>query len=229
MRKTVWKLAPYECFEVDAIAGWLDEMSQMGLQFQAKWGPFCRFERSPAPARYRVDPRRDEDDPTERERTATYRDFGWEFCSYYTKHAEVYRAEDPNAPELHTDCDLLDGLVKRTIRNRLIQMLALALYARLILQETVGAFKSWANQQYDSDWLPLLLFGVLTLLIFLVIIVLSFTAALRYKYHSETIIHTPQRAKRGTLWRRLLVILAILCIAAWVWAIGIVIASTTHT
>ena len=70
--KKVWKLSPYEPFEVDAIAGWMDEMSHQGLQFCTKVGPFCRFESRPGPARYRVDPRRSEDGRTEEERTALF-------------------------------------------------------------------------------------------------------------------------------------------------------------
>ena len=218
MRKTVWKLAPYEPFEVDAIAGWLDEMSQNGLQFQSKWGPFCRFEHSSSPARYRVDPRRDEDGRTEEERMATYRDFGWEFCSYYTRYAEVYCAEDPNAPELHTDRDLLDGLVKRTIRDRLGRLLVFAFPSVQFFQLTAEVFTDWISQPYDPGYLSLLLICVLALLIILLTIVLTVTAAVRYKHHPETMVHTPLRARRGTFWQGVLAVLIILCIAGFVWA-----------
>ena len=220
MNKTVWKLAPFECFEVDAIADWLDELSRNGLQFRDKWGPFCRFERSPSPARYRVDPGRIALDPTEEERISTYRHFGWEFCSCYTQHAEVYRAEDPDTPELHTDHDLLDDLVKRTICNRLGRCLAFAIPTLQLLRLTSYAFTEWVNQQYDSYWLPLLLICALSLLMLLLTVVWIVAAALQYKYRPETMIHTTRRAKRGAFQRGLLAILLILCIVGWLWSLG---------
>lgn len=229
MKKLVWKLAPYECFEVDAIAGWLDELSLKGLQFRSKFGPVCIFERSPSPARYRVDPGREQLDPAEDERMATYRDFGWEFCSCYTRYADVYRTEDPNAVELHTDRDLLNDLVKRAIRDRLGRLLVFAFPAVRFIQFTADAFTDWVTHSYDTDYLSLLLISVLALLIILLTIVLTVAAALRYKNHPETMVHTPKRAKQGAFWRGMMTVLLILCIAGFIWAWAVAFSSNSHT
>lgn len=213
MRKTVWKLAPYEPFEVDAIAGWLDEMSQKGLQFTSKWGPFCRFERSPSPARYRVDPGRIMLDPTEEERIDAYRHFGWEYCSPYTRYADVYRAEDPSAPELHTDNDLLDGLVKHSFRGHfwLFLHFALAYVNAAILTDGF----SWLSQSYDPAYLPLTLLVFSSLLLLVLFIGLTVSTWLRLKRHPETDIHTPQRLRRGMCWRTFRLTLGIISVLSW--------------
>lgn len=204
MKKTVWKLAPYEPFEVDAIAGWLDEMSQKGLQFTSKWGPFCRFERSPSPARYRVDPGRIMLDPTEEERIDAYRHFGWEYCSDYTKYAEVYRAEDPDAPELHTDPDLLEGLVKRTIRDRLLDCLAdviIFFYPLMTAGESHSLWDDWRTDPFCAS-VPLM---CITLpLILLLGIALTFHAWVRVrKERPSSVGHTAHAARWGIFWRGL--------------------------
>ena len=227
--KTVWKLAPYEPFEVDAIAGWLDELSRKGLQFRTKFGPVCIFDRRNSPARYRVDPGRIALDPKEEERIDAYRHFGWEYCSDYTKYAEVYRAEDPDAPELHTDPDLLDGLVKRTIRDQLGRCLVFLFPAVQMVSLTADIFTHWAANRHDPAYLSLLLICSLFLLILLMTVVLLVAAALRWKKRLETVIHTPRRARWGTFWRGLRFVLIVLCVVGWLWALTVVTSSNSTT
>ena len=213
MKKYLWKIAPYECFEVDAIAGWLDEMSQKGLQFRNKWGPFCRFERSPSPARYRVDPVRVQLDPTEEERIAAYREFGWEYCSPYTRYADVYRAEDPNVPELHTDRDLLGGLVKRAFRGQfwLCMHFAFGFVHAGILTDGFN----WLSQSFDPAYLPLTLLLFSALLLLVLFFCLTVSTWLRLKKHPEMDIHTPERLRRGTCWRAFRLTLGIVSVLSW--------------
>lgn len=219
MKKLVWKLAPYECFEVDAIAGWLDELSLKGLQFRSKFGPVCIFERSPSPARYRVDPGREQLDPAEEERMATYRDFGWEFCSYYTRYAEVYRAEDPSAPELHTDSGLLGGLVKRTIRNRLLLCLLLGFNLwQFILRDIPDVFV-WYAESFEAIYLSLLLAQTTFTLTVILTIGLTLVAWLKYRKQGSLTMHTAQRAQRWLFWRGLWLGLVILFVIAYLYSL----------
>lgn len=202
--KTVWKLAPYEPFEVDAIAGWLDEMSRNGLQFRTKFGPVCIFDRRNSPARYRVDPGRIALDPKEEERIDAYRHFGWEFCSDYTKYAEVYRAEDPDAPELHTDPDLLDGLVKRTIRDRLLECLADIIIFFYPLMQAVKSFSLWDDWYINPLYASLPLMCITLPLIILLGLALAFHAWFRVRKEGRSPVgHTPRAAKRVSFWRGL--------------------------
>lgn len=211
MRKTVWKLAPYEPFEVDAIAGWLDEMSQNGLQFRNKWGPLCRFERAHSPARYRVDPGRIMLDPTEEERIETYRHFGWEYCSDYTKYAEVYRAEDHDTPELHTDGDLLDGLVKRTIRDRLLECLADVILFFYPLKTAFESSSLWDDWYTNPFYASVPLMCITLPLILLLGIALTFHAWFRARKERPTPVgHTTRAARWGVFWRGLRLVLIVL-------------------
>ncbi len=219
MRKTVWKLAPYEPFEVDAIAGWLDEMSQNGLQFQSKWGPFCRFEHSSSPARYRVDPGRIMLDPTEEERIDAYRHFGWEYCSDYTKYAEVYRAEDPDTPELHTDSGLLDGLVKRTIRNRLLLCLLLGINLWWFILRDIPDVFVWYAESFEAIYLSLLLAQTTFTLAVILTIGQTLVAWLKYRKQDRSARHTAQRARRWLFWRGLWLGLVVLFVVTYLWAL----------
>lgn len=219
MKKYAWKLTPYECFEVDSIAGWLDEMSQNGLQFRDKWGPFCRFERAPSSARYRVDPGRMELDPTEEERIATYREFGWEYCSPYTRFADVYRAEDPNAVELHTDPELLDGLVKRTIRNRLLLCLLILVDLWLFLLPDIPDVFIWFAESFETVYLSLLLAQITFTLAVILTIGQTLAAWLKFRKNGRTTIHTVQRVRGGSFWRGLWLGLVVLFVITFLWAL----------
>ena len=95
-------------------------------------------------------------------------------------------------------------------------------------QLTADIFTDWVSQQHNNDYLPLLLICVLAMLIILLTVVLIVTAVLRYKYHPETMVHTPQRAKRGTFWQGVMTVLIVLCIAGFVWAWAVASLSNTH-
>ena len=120
MNTVVFKIAPYEYFEVGAIAGWLDEQSRCGLQLDTCFGPLCIFRREETVCRYRVDIRRSGDDRTDKERIAAYQELGWAFVTDYTNRAEIYRTACDDAAELHTDDALLRSLVKKGCRDRLL-------------------------------------------------------------------------------------------------------------
>lgn len=200
--KTVWKVAPYACFEVDAIEGWLDEMSQKGLQFRHKLGPVCRFERSLSPARYRMDIPRNEDDRTSSERITVYREMGWDYCSDYTYEAEVFRALTPDAPELHTDSDLLRGLQRKAITAQLVRCLSFLIIAAPILRNTRDLFGNYSLLHPGSllEAVVLLLYVLYFLIIFMTV-VLTVIAALRVRRGSAGInAHSRRRYLWGRVW-----------------------------
>ena len=221
MNKIVWKAAPYACFEVDAIEGWLDEMSQKGLQFRNKIGPLCRFERSPSPARYRMDIPRSEDDRTSSERITDYREMGWDYCSDYTYEAEVFRSLTPDAAELHTDSDLLWGLQRKAITAQLVRCLSFLILAVPIIRNALEFFGNYSLFHPESLlegavlWLHILYF-----LIILMTIALTITAAVRVRRGSKAAnAHSPRRYLWGRLWYGLR--LAFMAAFAALWVIGV--------
>lgn len=200
MSKTVWKLAPYPYFEVEAIEDWLDEMSRQGLQFSTKFGPICTFKRSPSPARYRMDIRRSGDERTDDERISAYRELGWDFCSDYTRHAEIYRAQRADAAELHTDNSLLRALVKRSFREELWGVVLLL----LLIADTMWDYTELLRDT-DGRISPAIIllttstFALVLLLLSDIVITLrGYFRQRRYNFCALSV-HTSKLARRGTL------------------------------
>ncbi len=221
MNKTVWKLAPYQYFEVKAIEGWLDEQSQKGLQFRTRFGPVCTFERKISPARYRIDLRRSGDERTDDERLAAYEELGWVYCSDYTQYAEVFRAEDPRTVELHTDGELLQSLVRRGCRERLWLCL---LYIGLLINtvaETAELLRSLGGffRAVAAPSSLLVLIAVAAFVLFLLLqmmgIGLSIIRLHRSGYTAHSI-HTPQRAKRCTVSQALQIMLLLMFVSGMI-------------
>ena len=150
-------------------------------------------------------------DPTEEERIETYRHFGWEYCSDYTKYAEVYRAEDPDTPELHTDGDLLDGLVKRTIRDRLLECLADVILFFYPLKTAFESSSLWDDWYTNPFYASVPLMCITLPLILLLGIALTFHAWFRArKERPAPVGHTTRAARWGVFWRGLRLVLIVL-------------------
>ena len=220
MTKTVWKLAPYPYFEVEAIEDWLDELSGQGLQFQTKFGPICTFERSPSSARYRMDIRRKGDERTDVERISSYRELGWDFCSDYTRHAEIYRAQHAGAAELHTDESLLRELVKRSFREQLWGVVLFLMLIADTVWDTIVLVQGAAGQ----FTLPYLLAAAASLMLTLLLLS-DIVVTLRGYFHQRRhdfcalSVHTPKRARRGALLCLGRILLVILFVATMVLAL----------
>lgn len=219
MSKSVWRLTPYPYFEVDAIEEWLDELSRQGLQFRTKFGPFCHFEHSPAPARYRLDIRRRGDERTDDERINAYRELGWEFCSDYTRDAEVYRAKTRNAVELHTDAELRKDLVKRSFRKQFWGVLLCAFLIADTVWDT-AAFMRDAGGTLRPPYLLACSASLALILLLLCDIAVTLTGYFRLRRHDFCpFSHTRKRARRGTLRCLFQILLAVLFVTAMVLAL----------
>ena len=102
MRNTVYKLIPVDFVDVDRFEGWAEDMARRGL-YLPHLTPFlfAAFQRGePAPVRYRLEPR---GSFWSRESQNYCRSLGWEFVCQVGRWFDLYRNDDPEAPELHTD------------------------------------------------------------------------------------------------------------------------------
>lgn len=215
MSKSVWKLPPYEYFEVDAIAGWLDELSRRGLQLETKFGPFCLFRRDHSTYRYRLDIRRSGDARTDDERIDAYRIMGWNFVTDYTQNAEVYRTTDPTT-ELHTDEELLCDLVKRGCRRQLWQCATYLCYIILfifwhingLLRDCGSLSAIFSDPPYRLLFCACLSF-ILILLINIAVILIGYGRLKKHRFTQYTV-HTPKRARWGVFWWIMRIFLAVL-------------------
>ena len=102
MRNTVYKLIPVDFVDIDRFEGWAEDMARRGLYLH-HLTPFlfAAFQRGePAPVRYRLEPR---GSFWSRESQNYCRSLGWAFVFHVGRWFDLYRNDDPEAPELHTD------------------------------------------------------------------------------------------------------------------------------
>ena len=113
------KTIPYYFYQVDAIEGWLDEQAQKGLfPLETRFGTAMSFRRdTPCAVRYRIDVKRNIGYTDEKARIAAYREMGWEYVCDLTPYLDIYRCDDPSAPELNTDEETLHQVLDRRLRS----------------------------------------------------------------------------------------------------------------
>ena len=129
MRNTVYKLIPVDFVDIDRFEGWAEDMARRGLYLH-HLTPFlfAAFQRGePAPVRYRLEPR---GSFWSRESQNYCRSLGWEFVFHVGRWFDLYRNDDPEAPELHTDPVVrgygLDKLAKQLRWRYLVVLLCMA-------------------------------------------------------------------------------------------------------
>lgn len=134
------------------IQTWLEDLSLEGWQLEKVRGAWGKFRRIlPHRIRYRLEPiktgREEVDGEQQTEKERLYEEMGWylvgraldsECCLYY--------AENPDAPELHTDPEILEDLWRRMRRRVLISGLLYPVLYFLFLFSQVGKIFWPANR-----------------------------------------------------------------------------------
>ena len=110
------KTIPYYFYQVDAIEGWLDEQAQKGLfPLETRFGNAMSFRKdTPRAVRYRIDVKRNIGYTDEKARIAAYKEMGWEYVCDLTPYLDIYRCDDPAAPELNTDEETLHQVLDKS-------------------------------------------------------------------------------------------------------------------
>ena len=94
---------------VEDVAAWqarLEDLAAKGWFYVPSWilFRFASFERGrPKTVRYRLEPAAKKEGCPDWERRETYRALGWEYVDTIGKTMHLWRCDDPEAPELHTD------------------------------------------------------------------------------------------------------------------------------
>ena len=101
---------------------WLEDESLRGWRLEKVWREWGKFRRAePRRVRYRMEPDPSTLNTTDgdiAERDQLYADMGWQRVAGRTLAGLIlYAAEDPDAPEPHTDADTLRAIWKREIRS----------------------------------------------------------------------------------------------------------------
>ena len=218
----MWKILPYDYYEVDAVEGWLDEQSRKGLRLRKLRGAFCCFDRcEPFLGRYRLHVKPQLGYQGEEERIAQYREMGWEYVTMVTPKVDLYCAISPEAVEMNTDEELLRQTLRSTLRTLLFSTVCCFITAAFCIAALVetwrGSFGFWSFYM-EMGIVPLIAFA-LDALIFLWFGVTQLISwySIRHRSLLQRSYHTPQRSSRRRRSR-----IAWLCTGAVVFAAMIV-------
>ena len=117
---------------VEDVAAWqarLEDLAAKGWFYVPSWilFRFASFERgTPKAVRYRLEPAPQKEKCPDQERRDTYRLLGWTYVDTISKTMHLWRCDDPEAPELHTDPET-----------------EARAYERLSQQEKISRYLSW--------------------------------------------------------------------------------------
>lgn len=101
--KTVIRPMPYEISQLRETEEWLSQKAAEGLHFRDCMLGFASLTRGePKAVRYRLEFARRFFQPSD-EQKALYADMGWEYVTAIRNDYFVFRTEDPDAPEFHTE------------------------------------------------------------------------------------------------------------------------------
>lgn len=134
MSDTVHRFLLVEPADMDRFEGWLEDMARRGLHYRHSGVFFVHFRRGePASVRYRLEPM---GSLWSRESQDYYASCGWVYVDTVMKLYRIYRADDPETEELHTDPVVLAAAmedVNRRQRGALLLNLGALVFVALCL------------------------------------------------------------------------------------------------
>ena len=135
-KNTVRRYPPVDYYDVTAVERWLERMALNGLFLVRVERLFAHFTReAPRPARYQAEPLNTRNPISSREQMDYYASCGWVYVDTVMKLYRIYRADDPETEELHTDPVVLAAAmedVTRRQRGALLLCLSTLVFLALI-------------------------------------------------------------------------------------------------
>lgn len=126
MSKFVKRVIPFESCDIPAIQNWLEDMAEKGLFFKECGVFFSKFEKGePKDMRYRLDFCDVVACDIPEEKKELYERSGWNVVGDFKNDCVVICTDDPDAPEIYTDCELLAKPLKSIISKYRIYLAAL--------------------------------------------------------------------------------------------------------
>ena len=126
MSKFVKRVIPFESCDIPAIQSWLEDMAEKGLFFKECGVFFAKFEKGePKDMRYRLDFCDVVACDIPEEKKELYERSGWNVVGDFKNDCVVICTDDPDAPEIYTDCELLAKPLKSIISKYRIYLAAL--------------------------------------------------------------------------------------------------------
>lgn len=115
------RIAPISVFDVPAQQAWLEDMAAKGWflkDYSSGVFSLVSFAKGePKAVRYRLEPVPPDETSPDVERREVYRQLGWEHVTTIGKELYVWRSDEPDAPELHTEPETEAGAYTRLSRK----------------------------------------------------------------------------------------------------------------
>lgn len=126
MSKFVKRVIPFESCDIPAIQNWLEDMAEKGLFFKECGVFFAKFEKGePKDMRYRLDFCDVVACDIPEEKKELYERSGWNVVGDFKNDCVVICTDDPDAPEIYTDPELLAKPLKSIISKYRIYLAVL--------------------------------------------------------------------------------------------------------
>lgn len=169
--KYAYRLPPVRPYDLPGMEGWLEDLSRQGLHLSSD-GFFLGFavlqKGEGKQYRYRLEARKarglfsdsEEADPAQ---VALAEDFGWEYVCRHS-YFDIYRTDDPSAPELNTDPSLQALTLKRVEKELRSSLIWAILYWPLLYVARQGFFpllSAIAAGSWFMLWLLVLVIGAI--------------------------------------------------------------------
>ena len=155
------KLMPMNIYDVAAQQARMEDQAARGWFAVSVPGIFflAVFEKGePKAVRYRLEPAPVKESCPDPERLAAYQSMGWEYVDTSGKPMHLWRCDDPDAPELHTDpeteAQAYDRLFRRQQKVTQFWAAVTALLAVLAVQTllTERTLLVWSVQEWKPLW-----------------------------------------------------------------------------
>lgn len=140
MKEEIVKRLPCKETDIPEIECWLDQMALEGNFLLEAEGIFWHFKKGePKSTRYRLDAVEKKESGPSDEKLEDYRSLGWEYVlTYGTWYYHIFRSDDPQAEELHTDQVVESYSFKRLEFSLLLASIILVLLPALQLYLLFG-------------------------------------------------------------------------------------------
>lgn len=151
MNKTVRRIRPFGSGDIPAVQRWLEDMAEKGLLFKECGLLFAKFTKGePKDMRYRLDFCDVVACDIPEEKKELYERSGWNVVGDFKNDCVVICTENPDAPEIYTDCELLVKPLKNIMLKYRIYVAALCvmLLTALVhcgLPDSVGVIRFLCN------------------------------------------------------------------------------------
>ena len=157
MSKYVRRIIPFGSGDIPAVQSWLEDMAEKGLFFKESGLLFAKFTKGePKKMRYRLDFCDVVACDIPEEKKELYERSGWQVVGDYNSDLVVVCTDDPDAPEIYTDPELLVKPLKNISGKQLAAWLFLWL---LCINVNYGNLDSYIEVSFSGIIRYLLDFG----------------------------------------------------------------------